>query len=470
MQSKRITGHWVYRSLLNTPDLVDDFNKVRFGEGTLILTATARGLLSGTFDFGENYQLDVTGTDTAGELRLRSVGRPGTPTAGWIYEHRGQLASHWEYGDSQVPAIVGTVLRSVTHDGRPAGLVGSFIAVSRDQVPTKNIDLLPDSVIQLVSHVDMRLHHTAWHLTRNSWGRLNVETRDAIAKLGWAVPRPSLEYSATGEQRRAINWNGAGEDFLFMHREMLIAFKQAMSDAGAQWQSWTTIPSPGRGPTVPPAWDNGDEEDTRRFAALKTDEFYWSRMRWWDEKFKDPTYLRTLTLGQLGAQIEWSVHNDMHMRWSGLPRDPVTNDPLPQGRLVDDFDEKWNRPNSDDLADFYSSHVNPIFYKLHGWVDDRIEDWFEAHERFTPGEVKRRIIGSTPWFEKGLWVEVEAPWSAPGGHHHGGHHEADNDHGHPTPMNPEVMKRVIGLVAHPIGASPLAVRDRPKNLARISAW
>ncbi len=31
------------------------------------------------------------------------------------------------------------------------------------------------------------------------------------------------------------------------------------------------------------------------------------------------------------------------------------------------------------MGDTYSSHLNPIFWKLHGWVGDRIEDWCVAH-------------------------------------------------------------------------------------------
>ena len=177
----------------------------------------------------------------------------------------------------------------------------------------------------------------------------------------------------------------------------------------------------------------------RRIRALKTDEFYWSRMRWWDQQFKDPTYLATLTLGQFGSLIEYSAHNDLHMRWSAPPRDPVTNTLLlPAGRPDADTGPRWDNPRYDWLGDFYSSHVNPFFWRLHGWIDDRVSDWFDAHEALHPGQIEKVRISDFVWFKKGMWVEVDHPWVWPdelaggGGHmhalHDAGHDPAANDH------------------------------------------
>src|SRR5262249_9246209 len=142
-----------------------------------------------------------------------------------------------------------------------------------------------------------------------------------------------------------------------------------------------------------------------------------------------------------------SVHNDMHMRWSGVLRDPETNVPVPAGHRASDFAEKWNTPKFDDLADFYSSHVNPIFYKLHGWIDNRIEDWFSAHEQAAPGSVKRRVVDGVQWFEKGKWVQLDAPWIGPAGHQH---------HGGGSSNAVETMKNVILLLDPPSTVLTLA--------------
>jgi hypothetical protein len=49
-----------------------------------------------------------------------------------------------------------------------------------------------------------------------------------------------------------------------------------------------------------------------------------------------------------------------------------------------DVDPRFDDPAYDWLADFYSSHVNPIFWKLHGWVDARIDDWMKANDKTGP--------------------------------------------------------------------------------------
>jgi hypothetical protein len=114
------------------------------------------------------------------------------------------------------------------------------------------------------------------------------------------------------------------------------------------------------------------------------------------QQFTDPTILQRLTLGRLGASIEFTVHNTMHLRWS---------EEMPQYRLGGDpfnVDPHFDEPSYNWLADFYSSHVNPIFWKLHGWVDARIDDWTRANQR----------TGPVPW--------TVTPWVGPmpPGHEH----------------------------------------------------
>jgi hypothetical protein len=115
----------------------------------------------------------------------------------------------------------------------------------------------------------------------------------------------------------------------------------------------------------------------------------------------------------MGALIEWTIHNDMHMRWTSEPQDPITGAKVPSGRNALDLDPKWDDPKYDSLSEPYSSLANPVFWRLHGWVDDRIEDWFAAHESAHPGEVQRREYGGVNWFEQGKWVLLDSPWSEP---------------------------------------------------------
>jgi hypothetical protein len=204
---------------------------------------------------------------------------------------------------------------------------------------------------------------------------------------------------------------------------------------------------------VPPAWfDPVDEGTNRRILSLKTDGYYWSRMRWWDREFKNPQYLSALSLGELGALLEWSVHNDMHMRWASVPRDPKSGEPTPAGRADNDIREVWDNPNYDFLGEFYSSHVNPVFWRLHGWIDDRISDWFQAHKAAHPGEVQQNDVQGVPWFKQGKWVHTNDPWEGPdesdhgrAGHAHGPHHDVAK------------MEKVVGILFGPPPAKAAAL-------------
>lgn len=92
-----------------------------------------------------------------------------------------------------------------------------------------------------------------------------------------------------------------------------------------------------------------------------------------------------------------------------------------------DFNSIWGDPKYDYLGDFYSSHVNPLFWKLHGWVDDRIEDWFNTHEAINPCEIERYEYQGVKWFKPGKWVQVPAPFYWPEHHHHNGNDQQEID-------------------------------------------
>ena len=293
---------------------------------------------------------------------------------------------------------------------------------------------LPVPVAALFAARHHRLHHALWHGLRDFWKHSSTseDTRAAITSLGWMPPRPALRWYAGGWMPDTLN--GSGVDFLYMHREMIAEFDQEMKNAGADSNvGWEVIPEPGRsaethpGIEVPPTWNLPDELKwlERRFQMVKSDEFFWSRMRWWDREFHDRAYLRTLTLGQLGSLLETSVHNDMHMRWASVPKDPKTGEELALGRPETSIDQKWDDPVYDFLGETYSSHVHPIFWRIHKWVDSIIDEWFDAHDELHPGEISKIIIDNKilkiRWFESEKWIETHEPWSSPNPH---GHHDS----------------------------------------------
>ena len=133
-----ISGRWTYRSYHNDPSLVGgNANKALaliFGEGVFQLTVSALGAISGPFDMGGGYLLDMTGTvsrpaNTPVHIAMRGTGRAGTPTAGWIYDYQAFVVPTWPHGVHQVEALVGTTIRAVPHNGEPAGVTASIIMV-----------------------------------------------------------------------------------------------------------------------------------------------------------------------------------------------------------------------------------------------------------------------------------------------------------------------------------------------------
>lgn len=136
-----LAGEWTYRSYRNTPDLVNgDAAKALaliFGEGVFSFETPSEHSLKGALDLGGGYVLDLDGKverdaqNSTLTIKVIGLGRAGTPTDGWEYDYHGGLAYEWPNGINQVPALVGSVIRAKPHDGAPAGVVASFIAVKR---------------------------------------------------------------------------------------------------------------------------------------------------------------------------------------------------------------------------------------------------------------------------------------------------------------------------------------------------
>jgi hypothetical protein len=156
-----LTGKWTYRSYLNRADVIvgdDPEPAVRnlaaifgqgstannaakafgliFGEGVMTFDPPSGNTISGNFDMGGGYVLDLKGTMqrlSSGDITLEvfGTGRSGTPTANWEYDYRAFMTPKWPNGINQIPALVGTVIRAKPHDGAPAGVVASFIAIKQ---------------------------------------------------------------------------------------------------------------------------------------------------------------------------------------------------------------------------------------------------------------------------------------------------------------------------------------------------
>lgn len=156
-----LAGKWLYRSYLNRADVVvwdDPEPAVRnlaalfgqgstannaakalgliFGEGVMTFDPPSGNSITGNFDMGGGFVLDLKGTIHASStgditIELFGTGRANTPTANWEYDYRATTTPKWPNGVNQVPTLVGTVIRAKPHDGGAAGVVASFIAIRK---------------------------------------------------------------------------------------------------------------------------------------------------------------------------------------------------------------------------------------------------------------------------------------------------------------------------------------------------
>ena len=138
MNDNPFLGDWTYRSLLNESDVSKAFNDLEFGRGTLTIAEAPFAQLTGVIG-GPGWSLELAGSREYGTpMRARFQGRGLVGGEEWIYDYEGYLVSHWPNGVQQRPAIVGSVIRTISHSGgapgtvAPAGVVGSFYAVKAD--------------------------------------------------------------------------------------------------------------------------------------------------------------------------------------------------------------------------------------------------------------------------------------------------------------------------------------------------
>jgi hypothetical protein len=134
MTENPFVGTWTYRSLLNNPTLKTDFDALEFGRGTIVIKDAPMQTLVGTIG-GPGWSLELQGSRSYGDpmhARFHGTGTVGGEK--WVYDYNGYLVPDWPNGVDQVPAIVGSVVRTIPHSAgagktAPAGVVASFYAV-----------------------------------------------------------------------------------------------------------------------------------------------------------------------------------------------------------------------------------------------------------------------------------------------------------------------------------------------------
>jgi hypothetical protein len=252
---------------------------------------------------------------------------------------------------------------------------------------------IPKHLASMLADRAWRMHHYLWHEVRNMWLFYDDETRRRLENLGWRPPRPARRPGPNGPEVILDN----GEDFLYMHREMIAVVNEHMRGDPdyPRVQGWTKVPRP-RDPDdpVPPSWLTGIGDLDAFLVWVKSDEAFERDFVRWEREYRDETRLRSRSLAELGARLEFTIHNQMHMRWCSEPVTgirPEVEPAHPQG-----IDPMWDDPRYDWLGDPYASHVNPTFWKLHGWIDERIDDWAAANGVAEPIGWQGTWVGKMP--------------------------------------------------------------------------
>jgi hypothetical protein len=135
MSDNPFVGRWTYRSFLNDPDIGKSFDSLQFGVGTIVITDAPMQSLKGIIG-GDGWSLTLKGArDYGNPMHARFQGVGVVNGEEWIYDYQGYLVPDWPNGVHQVPAIVGSVIRTIPHSGsqpgtvNPAGVVASCDAV-----------------------------------------------------------------------------------------------------------------------------------------------------------------------------------------------------------------------------------------------------------------------------------------------------------------------------------------------------
>jgi hypothetical protein len=257
---------------------------------------------------------------------------------------------------------------------------------------------LPQSLQQTMASREWRMYHFLFHELRHNWLMYPKDVQQKFRDLGWEPPRPAWD-----ENGVPITDNGSGEDFLFMHRQMIARANAILAQAGdpdyPRIEGWVTFPPP-EDPDlpVPPAWFTPEAHPfVNQFNLRAKLPFNFERrFKYWERVCTDPAFLNRVSLGQLGSIIEETLYDGVRARWASAPGAWRT-DPAP-GEF-ETIPEGFDDPTYDFLRDPYSMHVNPIYWLFFGWVDDRVEDW----------KVANKVFGTDFW--QGTWVGAmpEAP-------------------------------------------------------------
>lgn len=234
MQTFELAGAYAYRSFLNKPAPVEDFNQLVFTDAELNLFIAQDGTVTGLLSWltlPENTRafMDISGRMTRHEaplIELRGVGRPNTSTQDFVCGYELTAARTWDDPARPRTALVGSVIRLDDRGQAKARSTARVVAVKRDVIEPRNPpeSALIESTAAMLSGKWRRLWHAAWHTMR----ALSALSLAALANFleavihnamhnRWAAPAPDPD---TDEfiLNPSSGWPDAHPDFDFLDK------------------------------------------------------------------------------------------------------------------------------------------------------------------------------------------------------------------------------------------------------------
>lgn len=215
---------------------------------------------------------------------------------------------------------------------------------------------------EMMATPEVRAWHFLWHGIRNSWEYMSPEEKAEVRKnLGveW-----DHEKGGTGDPKQR------GEEFLHMHHKMFEALKEHLGDQ--MYDSWTQPPAPDDAKYPMPGYVDPNTRNYYNSVSRQLANYH--------RQATDAGRLKNMSLSQFGLWLEDGMHNLMHNTWAHPTQWYTSYGPeLQQVISSPDQYPMFSHPSNNSLVGTYTSHTNPIFYRLHGYIEARVQSWLDAN-------------------------------------------------------------------------------------------
>jgi hypothetical protein len=228
---------------------------------------------------------------------------------------------------------------------------------------------------EIFGELSHRRWHSEWHEIR-AWEFVSPQRRTELLATG-NVPMNLAEYQMGSRL--------GGENFLFMHREMIKMLQAGLTKRGLDCVApWTALPATiydSQWPVPDAVSGVGDLQIINSvFSGVKTEERDIANYNWTGSSLNDLGYR-----AELGSN---AMHGPLHWLYQKRPLQ------CKSGRDVS--------PTCDDLVTTWAAAVNPHFWKLHGFIDNLVAYWMTANQISEISTECKSRPGCYQW--SGTWV------------------------------------------------------------------